>query len=95
MEKFGIFELLDTLSALILPDGQAGNAKERPQSAPDPPRAGDRAFAPPAYDGENATPASPAPAAEPRPAASALSSFLEKHDSAVKRIDPAPNGGKR
>ena len=63
--------------------------EERPQSTPQPPRAEDRAFAPPAYNGENA-----APPAAPPPASSALSSFLEKHDSAVKRIDPS-EGGKR
>ncbi len=88
MEKFGIFELLDTLSALILPDGQAEAAEKRPQSTPQPPRAEDRAFAPPAYNGESAEP----PATPP--AASALSSFLEKHDSTVKRINPS-EGGKR
>ena len=89
MEKFGIFELLDTLSALILPDGRAEGGEERPQSAPQPPRAEDRAFAPPAYNGESAAPPAPAP-----PASSALSSFLEKHDSTVKRINPS-EGGKR
>lgn len=72
MEKFGIFELLDTLSALILP-------AERPPAPPEEtPSPADRAFAPPSY-GE---PASPVP-----PAASALSSFLDRHERAVKSIE--------
>ena len=70
MEKFGIFELLDTLSALIMPEGgQSAVPGETPNAA-------DKAFAPPAYgDG----PAAP-------PAASALSAFLDRHDRAVKQI---------
>ena len=48
MEKFGIFELLDTLSALILPE--AG------PPSPDPgPNAADGAFAPPAYKAPSKT----------------------------------------
>ena len=70
MEKFGIFELLDTLSALILPE-------ESPSPAPEaPPRAGDRAFAPPAYGEQTGPP----------PAGSALSTFLDRHDKTVKSI---------
>ena len=70
MEKFGIFELLDTLSALIMP--------EEDRSAPaEPPHATDKAFAPPAYGGE---------ADMPPPGASALSSFLDRHDKTVKNI---------
>ena len=72
MEKFGIFELLDTLSALILPEGQ-------PSAAPDKtPNAEDRAFSPPSY-GERQAPSV-------APTASALSAFLDRHDRAVKQI---------
>ena len=91
MEKFGIFELLDTLSALILPDGQPAVRPEEHTS--EAPRAEDSAFAPPAYRGAPAPAVPPAPA--PPPASSALHSFLEKHDSAVKRIDSSPDGTKK
>lgn len=76
MEKFGIFELLDTLSALILPDG---TASPPPKTNP---RQDDAAFAPPAYAG-------PPPKPETSSSA-ALSSFLEKHEKTVKKVD----GGK-
>ena len=69
MEKFGIFELLDTLSALILPEEK----QPEPEKAP---HAEDAAFAPPDYQGPSAPPAG----------ASALSSFLDRHDRTVKQI---------
>ena len=70
MEKFGIFELLDTLSALISPE-------EKRAAPAEPPHTADKAFAPPAY-GE---PVPPPPAG-----AGALASFLDKHDRTVKSI---------
>ena len=73
MEKFGIFELLDTLSALLLPE-------TKPPAPPkETPRTDDSAFAPPPYAG--------APAADPSEGtATAISSFLKKHDDAAKKI---------
>ncbi len=53
MEKFGIFELLDTLSALILPEAGAPSPAEKPNAA-------DRAFAPPGYKEQETPPAASA-----------------------------------
>ena len=84
MEKFGIFELLDALSALTAP-----------QNAPDqetPPQDNADYLAPPAY----AAPAkeSEPPAQNPFAAfppseekSDAFSSFLARHDEASRRID--------
>ena len=72
MEKFGIFELLDTLSAL-LDEGDAGDVPSAPAEKTVP-SAADEAFLPPSY-GEKDN-------------AAALSSFLTKHDETVKRIHP-------
>ncbi len=77
MEKFGIFELLDTLSALILPDGAP---PAPPETAP---QKSDAAFAPPVY-GDAGT-------ERENSSAAAISSFLEKHDRTVKKLD----GGNR
>ncbi len=80
MEKFGIFELLDTLSALLLPES-APSAPSAPPSPPEKaPSTRDAAFAPPAYAKEETPP-------PPEPAANALSSFLAKHEEAAKRAD--------
>lgn len=71
MEKFGIFELLDTLSA-ILGDEDAATAAPSVPAERSEPSLTDKAFLPPEYKGgENAD---------------ALSSFLNKHDETVKRI---------
>ena len=75
MEKFGIFELLDALSALT-----AGTQASPPAEA-DPPHPGenageekpafDHAFDPPAYGGTGAA---------PEHGGSALDSFLARHE---------------
>ena len=67
MEKFGIFELLDTLSAIV------GDAAEPPSDGEThAPSVTDAAFLPPDYtDGGNTR---------------AVTSFLDRHDKAVKRI---------
>ena len=73
MEKFGIFELLDTLSALLPQDGEKKNAEEGEKSSPN---VKDAAFSPPSY------------AAEPKTAEdAALSSFLSRHDEIARRVD--------
>ena len=90
MEKFGIFELLDTLSALTLPQTDEtqpknGEGKQAPASVKANPN--DAAFAPPVFafpqtqSGEGAS-----PAAE-QPDGNALSSLLDRHDSISKKID--------
>ena len=72
MEKFGIFELLDTLSALL---GEGEETDRSPAPAEKTaPSAEDEAFLPPSY-GET-------------DAAAAVSSFLNKHAETVKRIHP-------
>ena len=76
MEKFGIFELLDTLSA-ILAGQEEPAAAQKPQ--PERPSAQDSAFAPPAYAGENP--------GENKSEIAALSSFLARHDKTSKKID--------
>ena len=76
MEKFGIFELLDTLSA-ILAGEQEPAAAQKPQ--PEQPSPQDAAFAPPAYSGGNT--------GENKSEIAALSSFLARHDKVSKKID--------
>lgn len=72
MEKFGIFELLDALSAVLDEKTDAPPPEETPAE----PTAVDASFLPPDYtgsavgDGENA-----------------ISSFLSRHDKTVKRIE--------
>ncbi len=77
MEKFGIFELLDTLSAL------AGETTEPPANGGEKsvPSVTDSAFLPPDYanggaDGNHA-----------------YASFLDRHEKTVKRIGKQGNGG--
>ncbi len=86
MEKFGIFELLDTLSALILPETpEKSGAPERAEKVGAPetaPNAADRAFAPPAYGEQTET-----------AGASALSAFLDRHEKAVKHIGAGDAAG--
>ena len=76
MEKFGIFELLDTLSAILAGENETPAAQKEP---PKRPSTGDAAFAPPAYAGEQ-----PSNAQEKN---SALSAFLAHHDEVSKKID--------
>ncbi len=78
MEKFGIFELLDTLSA-ILGDGEDASSPAEEKSAPaeehtDPtrPDAADAAFLPPAYDANGQA---------------TLSAFLDRHDAIARRVE--------
>ena len=90
MEKFGIFELLDALSAL------ASAGKEPQDSAR--PDANTSAFAPPAYPagydanlnargaaGDNAGTDAPLPPV--RQQGDALSDLLSRHDKLSKKID--------
>ena len=73
MEKFGIFELLDTLSALA--DTQETAKEEQKDAAPN---AADAAFAPPTYGD---------PPADGNAETRAITSLLERHDEISKRID--------
>ncbi len=94
MEKFGIFELLDALSALTLPDSASVPQPQQTQKEDlQPPRAEDAAFSPPVYGGyapERTT--RPAPAeqqAEPPSVKEqdALSALLSRQEEISKRID--------
>ena len=88
MEKFGIFDLLDTLSAIMAPDTPPKDASE-PLAAKEPaesesgkitPKQSDSAFAPPSFgiEGEGV------PTAAER---NALGAFLERHDAISRKID--------
>lgn len=81
MEKFGIFELLDALSAITAPDSPAPPPSAR-DDAPQETRQNDAAFRAPDYGG--AVPA----AQEAKPHADgALSSFLARHDEIAKKAE--------
>lgn len=96
MEKFGIFELLDALSALTVRQ----NAPKESENTPPAPNGS-------AYEGAsdasaNAAAATPAPALKtdaPRPApaqrsdaqAEALSAFLARHDALSKKAGSRDN----
>lgn len=89
MEKFGIFDLLDTLSAIMAVDSPAKEPPATPASTqaeePDDgkitPRQTDSAFAPPSFGtDENGN----APTAAER---NALGAFLERHDAISRKID--------
>ncbi len=75
MEKFGIFELLDTLSAIMEKDAPAPPPADGPSAtppdAPATPSVEDRSFLPPDYAGGESS--------------AALSSFLSKHDELARR----------
>ena len=73
MEKFGIFELLDALSAMT----EAPKEEAQGAQAETPPKRPDASFAAPAYG------AAPPPAQETEQ--SALDSFLARHDALAKR----------
>ena len=72
MEKFGIFELLDTLSAFAAPDTEQKAEETRPSRD-------DEAFAPPPYS-------APESAAGANKQA-AINALLERHERIAKRID--------
>ena len=78
MEKFGIFELLDALSAVLDGKNDAPPPDEPPAETPDKsraePTAVDASFLPPDYAGSTQE-------------GGALSSFLSRHDETVKRIE--------
>ena len=73
MEKFGIFELLDALSAIIGAPAQAPEPQEQDGEK----RVPDAAFDPPSYgDGE---------ASHAQEGGTALGSFLERHERTKDR----------
>ncbi len=75
MEKFGIFELLDALSAIT--------AKTDGETPEERPNAHDKAFSPPGYG----TDPSSQNAEEPTKPADAYGAFLSRHDAISKQID--------
>ena len=77
MDKFGIFELLDTL-AQIASDAQP---TEKPQDEAPATRVSpdDKSFLPPDFNGT--------PTDEQKTKRSAITSLYERHDSISKRID--------
>lgn len=82
MEKFGIFELLDALSAITAPSGdltapQSGPSDPPPEK-PAGPKKPDEAFQPPVYG--TVPPASPPPRES-----DALADFLARHDAVAKK----------
>ena len=90
MEKFGIFELLDTLSALL----SVKSEPQQPEKESAPPSARDTAFAPPAYGGAETTAPeisannnAEATSPEPPRQNTALSAFLARHDAVSKKAD--------
>ena len=74
MEKFGIFELLDTLSAFAAPDPESKAEETKPQQTDD-------AFAPPPYATMDSV------GSDQKGEAAALASLLERHDRIAKKID--------
>ncbi len=88
MEKFGIFELLDTLSAIMAANPPSREEKAAPAETPlkdaepsEKPKQPDSAFAPPPYSAEE-----PPPVAAPAER-NALDAFLQRHDAISKNID--------
>ena len=77
MEKFGIFELLDALSAIAMPDPAEINT----------PNTQDQAYQPPAYSAENETRTDAVQADEeaPRPGSDALSGFYARHNAIARK----------
>lgn len=86
MEKFGIFELLDALSALTAPDSAPSAKNDKPlEQTPQPPRAEDAAFSPPVYGGFS--PEQPAAEQHPSGEQDALSALLSRQEEISRRID--------
>ena len=79
MDKFGIFELLDTLSEIASSveegGGDAAPAKKAPAPQPSP---NDQAFLPPEFDNS---------ASSAQLKRDALNALYERHDTISKRID--------
>ena len=87
MEKFGIFELLDTLSAFMTASAPQGEAPIEPAEKPQvaetvSPSRGDSAYQPPQYGTDEQNSAQAALGGR-----DALGSFLERHDAISKKID--------
>lgn len=85
MEKFGIFELLDTLSAFMNAsapqDEEPVEPAEKPKGAETVrPNRGDAAYQPPQYGADEAAQAALG-------GRDALGSFLQRHDAISKKID--------
>lgn len=82
MEKFGIFELLDTLSAITAPGNETSLPEQGEQIKPE---TDDKAFSAPDF----ATGGAPAPLPEhkTRTEQNALAALLQKHDSISRKID--------
>ena len=78
MEKFGIFELLDALSALTAQNGQP--QEPPPEEEAPSPKKPDGAFAPPSYGGEQ-------PKKTGGREADALSGFLARHDAVARKAE--------
>lgn len=76
MEKFGIFELLDALSAVLDGETDAPPSEETPVETHAEPSVTDASFLPPDYTGN-----------VPADGGTAISSFLSRHDETVKRIE--------
>ena len=77
MEKFGIFELLDTLAQIAsdaAPEENKTEEAQPPRVSPD-----DKSFLPPDFNGTNAE--------EQTTSRSAINSLYERHESISKRID--------
>ena len=90
MEKFGIFELLDTISAIMATKPQTKDQKQ--PSATEENIAGAEKITPKQTDGAFAPPPNPAKenfqaAAQASAERNAFNSFLERHDSISKKID--------
>ena len=84
MDKFGIFELLDALSAIAFEgDGNRENEKNDDGFAPSqPPSESDPAYRPPVYEGRQEP---TVPDATQRPKDFAIQDFLSQHDKRAKR----------
>ena len=78
MDKFGIFELLDTLAQLT--SSASGEASPPPEASAPHPSPDDKAFLPPDLNGENMTDAQ-------KTQRNAINTLYERHESIVKRID--------
>ncbi|MDE6411334.1 MAG: hypothetical protein K2L02_02210 [Clostridia bacterium] len=77
MDKFGIFELLDTLAQIASDAQPEENKKDEtpsPRVSPD-----DKSFLPPDFNGT--------PTEEQKTSRSAINSLYERHESISKRID--------
>lgn len=94
MEKFGIFELLDALSALVLPQGPNTDESVRPEKS-------DPVYAPPDYESQKPQASDKADPPENNPAnenptataatgqeqdSAALDAFLQRHDALSRKI---------